>query len=490
MSDYNVIHMDAYDRSAYNRIKEISPHLQEMEKQGKVELATFPYLMQDIFAGLFKYAPQFKKEVPASVEINKQILQQAMNLPQWQALRENTQLDEYGSAIGTIAMSEKALELLPEETKRQLNEQAKAEQEAADLLNKADALEELADEILKRPDAAPELKARAAQMAETAQNFRQQAQEIKARMPNPQIDENKIRMALRKVLDETNKELEALEAYAWGTEAGPGTKMTTSDRFKLANRLRRDEKLRQIAELAGRMKNIALDKQRHKVEQQGEIANIELGDNLGRLLPSELVQLSHPLLKKDFARRFIEKQCLQYKMQSKERKGKGPVVCCIDNSGSMKGNKEIWSKAVMLALLTIARKQNRAFACIHFGNRSELKVFEFPDPKKVSPLETADMATFFFGGGTDFERPLTEAVAILKKSAFEKADIIFITDGECDVSDYFLKKLKQDKAEKKFQVITVLLGDAGEYSVEKFSDQIFVTDISSDSEVLSAVFSI
>ncbi|NSW83921.1 MAG: VWA domain-containing protein [Syntrophothermus sp.] len=490
MSDLNVIFMDSYDRNAFARLKELSPNLQTMEAKGKEQLATFPSLMQDIFAGLFKANPQFKEEIPASVRVNKQILEQAMNLPQWSTLRENTRFDECCSAIGTLAISEKALEMIPEEVKQQINDQLRAEQEAADLLNKADALEELADEIIKRHDATPELQQKAQDMIESAEKMKAQAQQIQQKMTRPQLDENQLRIALRKTLDEANGELESVLAYTWGTEAGPGTKMSPGDRFKLAARIRRDQKLRRIADLAGRMKNIALDKQRYKVEQQGEIANVELGCDLGRLLPSELVQISHPLLKQDFKRRFIEKQCLQYHLETKERKGKGPVICCVDNSGSMKGDREIWAKAVALALLTIARKQNRAFACIHFGNSSELKVFEFPDPKKVSPLETADMATFFFGGGTDFERPLTEAVAVLKKSAFEKADIIFITDGECDVSDRFLKKFKQDKAEKKFQVITVLLDDIGEYSVEKFSDQVFAADISSDSKVLSAVFSI
>jgi uncharacterized protein with von Willebrand factor type A (vWA) domain len=153
----------------------------------------------------------------------------------------------------------------------------------------------------------------------------------------------------------------------------------------------------------------------------------------------------------------------------------------------MSGQPEIWSKAVMLALFQIAAREKRAFACIHFGWREELRVFEFPDPRKANPVDVADAAAFFFGGGTDFEMPLKKALEIMQKSAYKKGDIVFITDGECMVSDKFMQEFKKVKAEKEFSVYSVVINaDSG--GVTPFSDGIAMFDGSDDREALEVVF--
>jgi len=62
---------------------------------------------------------------------------------------------------------------------------------------------------------------------------------------------------------------------------------------------------------------------------------------------------------------------------------------------------------------------------------------------------------------------------------FSKADIVFITDGECSVSDSFLQEYRSCKSAKKFQTTGILL-DKGEGSfnadtVKKFCDRILRT---------------
>jgi hypothetical protein len=76
------------------------------------------------------------------------------------------------------------------------------------------------------------------------------------------------------------------------------------------------------------------------------------------LLPHELLALRHPVLRRDFARRFLDAELLQYTLRAVEEKGRGPMIVCIDGSSSMAGDKEIWSKAVSLTLLDIAQRVN------------------------------------------------------------------------------------------------------------------------------------
>lgn len=102
-------------------------------------------------------------------------------------------------------------------------------------------------------------------------------------------------------------------------------------------------------------------------QSRDEIHTVGIGNDLSRVLPAELVQLRHPLMKGEFKPRFIEGKLMQYELKGTEKQGKGPIIVCCDNSGSMSGDREVWSKAVALALLEVATMQKRAFVCIHFG---------------------------------------------------------------------------------------------------------------------------
>ena len=82
-----------------------------------------------------------------------------------------------------------------------------------------------------------------------------------------------------------------------------------------------------------------------------------------------MIALHHPILRKDFHRRFLDQELLQYSLRGVEEKGKGPMIVCLDGSSSMAGDKEIWSKAVTLTLLEIARTPAPAvsFDLLFFG---------------------------------------------------------------------------------------------------------------------------
>ena len=92
------------------------------------------------------------------------------------------------------------------------------------------------------------------------------------------------------------------------------------------------------------------------------------GRKLSRLLPHELVSLQHPLLRRDFIRRFVDNELLQYDLRGVEAQGKGPLIVCLDGSSSMLGDKEVWAKALTLTLLEIARRERRRFRAICFSS--------------------------------------------------------------------------------------------------------------------------
>ena len=72
---------------------------------------------------------------------------------------------------------------------------------------------------------------------------------------------------------------------------------------------------------------------------------------------------------------------------------------------------------------------------------------------------------------------------IMSNSKFKKGDIVFITDGDCYVSDGFVEEFNQLKKEKEFKVYTVLIdmyGGGAITAVKEFSDKIIqVSDLAS-----------
>jgi uncharacterized protein with von Willebrand factor type A (vWA) domain len=206
-----------------------------------------------------------------------------------------------------------------------------------------------------------------------------------------------------------------------------------------------------------------------------EIYDIEMGNDLSVLIPNEFLYLADEELEFDFMRRYYELQLLQYKLRGTEKVAKGGIIFLEDGSGSMAGEREISAKAVGLALLQIARRQEREFYGVHFGSPNEYKTFEFvPKSNTVTTMhrgveETCDViegvlsyAETFFGGGTDYVTPISVALAKLatqfNRNQAVNGDIVMVTDDECAVSEDFLEMLKKEKERLGFRVFGVAVG--------------------------------
>ncbi len=60
---------------------------------------------------------------------------------------------------------------------------------------------------------------------------------------------------------------------------------------------------------------------------------------------------------------------MSYKYKNSRMRSKGPIICCIDTSASMAGERETWSKAVALTLLELAYQQKRRFVAVLYSNK-------------------------------------------------------------------------------------------------------------------------
>jgi len=482
---------DRYDRRVYSGLREEAAGLKQTE-QAFSRIPGVPSILCDFWASLYKASPRLREDIPPSLGFNRLLLDTLTGLEEFPDLREASRLDEWASALGAVFLGEKILKEIPEPVSRSLAALSEAEKRARALADAAEAHEDAAKDA--SPGDAAALRERASRLREEASKASEEAEDLAGEALSALSSASlrkAVRRAARSAVSEAVERIEACEAFSWGCSPGSPRALSGRERFDLARRLGNDPKLLRIAELAGRMRRVAARKQRERVRHEPpEVAGVRLGNDLEEVLPSELSFLAHPALRKDFMRRFLEGELLEQSLASRVPKGRGPLVVCLDSSGSMEGEKEIWSKAVALALFYVAARQKRAFACVHFGSEEELEKFSFPDPRKAPPSEVARMASRFFGGGTDFERPLRAALEVLHEEPFRKGDVVFVTDGECRVTGEFLEDFLCEKKRLGFSVYSVVMPGGRREGVRPFSDAVAWAEPGEDGRALDLLFSI
>ncbi len=187
--------------------------------------------------------------------------------------------------------------------------------------------------------------------------------------------------ATAKAISEARAGVEELRDTAAAFGMGPGS-AGSSDPARIATlfkRVRSDPALKRICDLAGRFRRVAQSKQRQKtMHGVDEVVGIEPGGDIARVLPSELVKLTSPEFELDTLRRLAERQLPCREVRSVEPVGKGPILVCCDESGSMEGEKAHSAKALALALAWVARRQRRWSGLIAYSGNSGERLLALP----------------------------------------------------------------------------------------------------------------
>ncbi|MGW8179573.1 MAG: vWA domain-containing protein [bacterium] len=454
-----ITNLDAWDRREFLDCMQYDQKLKDVEIDGSKRQPNFAEFMIDIFGGLYKYEPKLREEDQkiAGTEWMDEIYNEISQLQEWKTLRERTRMNGGASAEATAEFCLQFMDQVPKPPKKNQQQQPQPQQQQ--------------------------------------QGQPQQGGGAGSQPKPPGLDMSKIRQAARnackKATEAADRHNSMMSAFGQGNETG--VRQTTAPGLKkqLAEKLVNNEHLRKIAELAGRMKRLAIQKQKSKTRYgTDEIANITVGDELSRLVPSEIAKLSHPVLKKDFFKRYLEKSLLQYQLRGREKEGRGPLIVCIDESGTMSGQRDIWAKAVAMALLHIAQRQKRRYFMIHYDS-NVTRTDEFFGT--VDPLEIIDAISHYTAGGTEFEEPLNMALQMInkgKETGYKKADIVFITDGQATVSDQFLQIFNMGKKVANFQVIGVAIDCRDVETLKKFSDQLIHVWGGRDDEALNIMFDV
>lgn len=479
-----VMRSSKLEDSIYAELREDDTEMDVTENAAAQRLKSFHALSHDVFQSLYSLAPRKNDAdmlTAAAQKFNAPILDHVVqqddyptlknicegrSLPAYEAAAEFTDraaeeldglLSELGGdkgALNTLEKLETARDAVAEELAKLLGTQATGETTETDkqtLINAAnrldskqrqvEAVSQMLDTTMLRQTEAFDLAVSAAVQAAT-----ERAQEVQSIIG------------------------------AWSDE--PMNMCRTPENLALLEKVRQSTALKDISKYLGRFREIfAQAKKNSYAYGRGETYSLELGNNLSRALTSELAMLATPETIPLFLRKYQQKQIKQYRRREPIYKGMGNIICCLDESNSTKGEAAAWGKAVAMTLLEIAAESRRSFALIHFAGSSSCQVDIFR-PGEYTLEDKLTAAETFLGGGTNFERPIREAIHLMESEGFEKADVVFITDGECELSDTCQQELQVSQAVYHFTVTGILLdkGRAGMgFSLEPFCQKIYRT---------------
>jgi uncharacterized protein with von Willebrand factor type A (vWA) domain len=443
----DVIQKNGYDVFSYGGAKQALPDLAALEREGDATNGCWPHLLSDVYSSLYKAKPT-EHEGSEAPEAHKRLIKQTMESLDYDAMRATTRLNRTGAAIATLELGEDLLKQLPAgEPKRDQN----------DPTDKG---------------------------WEYLEGCESEGDQGRA-----------VRKMVRSAKRRAQETLDTMQALGYGADAGSGSGgADLAEVAKISRGLRQDDLVRRIALLAGRFRRLALAKAKTKVKRvPDEVVGVELGRDLQRAVPSELCKLQTALAPLVLLR-YVQGQLLQYRVEGTDKLANGPIVVCLDESGSMDGDRNVWAKALSLGLLAIAARDKREFAVIRFGSSRECEVHTFGKRAKLG--DVIRCMGSFFGGGTSFQRPLDEAMKLIEAERTEhdnplkRADIVFVTDGQCQLDRTFTQAFKKRKKATNANLYTVYVATRGR-SLDELSDGVaYMSTTDRDAEALELAFGI
>jgi len=240
---------------------------------------------------------------------------------------------------------------------------------------------------------------------------------------------------------------------------------------------------------------IAQRPQAHTVrvpDMPGETRGVHRSGRIARMLPAEAMLLGQPLLRLVWHARRAERTLLSYEdddrmqelrlqrsrvarprigQQAGKRPEMGPIMVCVDTSGSMQGGAEAVAKAVVLEAMRTAHAQRRSCHVFAFGGPGELVEMELNLDSGGIERVTRFLGQSFHGG-TDICAPLEKALARLEDSRWRLADLLIASDGEFGATPETAAHLNSIKRRLGLRVQGVLIGDRESVGFLEIADAI------------------
>lgn len=295
---------------------------------------------------------------------------------------------------------------------------------------------------------------------------------------------NEMRKSIAKAVQDASDDADNAENLQrlWGDQEGQDLTQDPAKLRTMLDILKNSERLQLVVKMLGRFRNQFRHARMVKSEYiPEEFVDIELGNDITKLLPSARILLADEELYILFLIKYLQRSLLQQVKHGNESLDSGPIVVLVDVSGSMEysiGNfpgvgpisRVDWATALAVTMTTMAKEQKREYYIAVFDTRIRRELDS--TTQHVGIQELSEFLAVRAGGGTNFEQPLARGLEVMTQSEYDKADMVFITDGECRVPEAFLTKFLASKDERQFKVTGIVCGTSGD-SIKSFCDEVF-----------------
>ena len=472
------------EQAIFDDLYEDTSELADVEERGKQKLKTFDSLVNDVFQSIYGLNPKYidEKDISElSKKFNKSIIQDLNKDDNFTAIKSVCEGKELPSISATEEFSGKLLKNLDTLMSKATGGKGKVEGLDKIEQDKLELMSELS-KLLKKRETIPEtqresiddrvIKAANRMLAKKEQSdMFSNLIENKMRQNAPYI-QSVVSSAAASALDRAKETQYAV--MAWGN--GDADMKKNSVNMQILKRTAKSDKLRYIARFLGRYKEMLNSKRLSGYKYgTGEKYDIEYGNNISKLLTSELSMLASPEMIPLFLKKYQNKTLKQYRKREPIYKGKGDIIVCLDESSSTYGENNAYGMAIAMVLYEMCKLNNANFALVHFS--TETKLDFFPKNTKATAEQVMNCAETFLNGGTDFEKPLEEVISLVHNAKLENPDVVFITDGVCKLPNDFIPVIRNFKEETGMKLTGILLdrGEHFEFSLSEFADVIYRT---------------
>ncbi len=208
-----------------------------------------------------------------------------------------------------------------------------------------------------------------------------------------------------------------------------------------------------------------------------EIRGCTRSGDVSRMLPVEAVALLHPTLRLAWHARRAENALLSYDALTEadvivtrtretddggtievSRRERGPIIVCLDASGSMAGPIGLLAKAITLHLMLVAHDERRRCFVYTFSGPGDVIEHEIaPTAEGIEAF--LGFVLLDFEGGTDVSEPLRRALAKQAEADWKEADILLVTDGFHLAPPEIVSAIAERRADSALRVHGLLVGN-------------------------------
>ena len=302
-------------------------------------------------------------------------------------------------------------------------------------------------------------------------------------------------IAMQEIAD-VAQELGIEPGLLWDQTRGIGARTDLQVLKRWADYLKNNEGVRRLCDLLGRMRRSSASERVELLKSmesyqvtipdrgaKSEIVGITQGRDINHLLPQELALLADQETEIIFDLKFAEGRLMSFDYAGtveaeyqreheetvtvEEEDKLGPMIICVDTSGSMTGEPENVAKAITLALAMKSIEQKRNCYLISFSTAIDCRDLS----KQRGLTELLKFLQMSFYGGTDAAPALQHGMKMMEDEQYERADLLMISDFAMPEITDELKRQMGRARERKSRFFALNIGSGHQMSHDGFDGE-------------------